>query len=133
MISFTGTTVKYLYMPPNQKPTEAKEVVVIYDLEAYPDEMRKKITLFKHFSKYFKSQKDKDTTDEDNYQLNKFMKKNPNYSFLSESIEEAKNKDKPQNDENNHKMERSKLRTYDSDIHASPDTTLYIRRFLRTR
>lgn len=30
-------------------------------------------------------------------------------------------------------MEKSKLKTYDSDILAAPETTIYIKRFLRTK
>lgn len=76
--------MKYLFKPPTQKTADSKEVVVIYDLEGFPDEMRKKITLFKHFSKYFKSQKEVDTGNDDLYLCEKFQRKNPNYSFLSE-------------------------------------------------
>jgi polo-like kinase 1 len=47
--------VKYIFKPPNQRDNESKEIVVIYDLKAFPQEMKKKITLFKHFKKYFAS------------------------------------------------------------------------------
>ena len=37
--------------------------MIIYDMESYPVEMKKKITLYKHFKKYFLAQKIKKPTE----------------------------------------------------------------------
>lgn len=57
------TLVKYITKRDGDREEgEQKEVVIIYDCEYHPKEMRKKITLFKHFKKFFQKAVEKNST-----------------------------------------------------------------------
>ena len=55
--SIVDSQVKYITKPPNSTDTETKEMVIIYELANFPAEMKKKITLYKHFKKFFEANK----------------------------------------------------------------------------
>jgi len=62
--SVVESQVKYITKPPNANDGETKEMVVIYELANFPAEMKKKITLYKHFKKFFLANKPSMSKDE---------------------------------------------------------------------
>jgi len=62
--SVVESQVKYITKPPNSNDGETKEMVVIYELANFPVEMKKKITLYKHFKKFFLANKPSMSKDE---------------------------------------------------------------------
>ena len=56
------------------KNAEQRDMTVMYHQDNFPQEMKKKITLFKHFKKYFNKNKDKKDNDIVEFQDRAFLK-----------------------------------------------------------
>lgn len=52
-----SSQIKYVTKPPNSTEGETKEMVIIYEIDNFPPEMKKKVTLYKHFKKFFEAKK----------------------------------------------------------------------------